>query len=226
MALTDNEKEKNKKRNKNRAIDAGSNFRWSDKQKMEAVSSYLALGNLALVARLIGIPEVTLRVWKASTWWQSAVEDMRMQERIELSARMKKLVEASQIIVAQRLETGDPVVINGKIEFKPVSMKDAHKVAVDLIDRKKDLDKLTKDDAVTDERNDDKLEKLAERFAEMATKSIQKQFDKARTVDTGEIEDAVYDERETRLQEGIREVPFEAGTDQESDGTDDGSSTS
>lgn len=191
MALTDNERTKKEKRNKNRAIDAGSNFRWSDKQKLEAVQSYLALGNLALTSRILGIPEVTLRVWKAQEWWKDVVEDLQRQEKIQLSNRMKKLVEASQNIVAQRLETGDPILNQktGEIIYKPVSMKDAHKVSVDLIDRATILEKATRDDTPTVEGDDNKLEKLAEKFAEMATRSIQNKMDKTRTV---EVEDAVY----------------------------------
>lgn len=184
MALTDNPNEKDKKRSKSRAVDAGSNFRWSDKQKMEAVTSYLAIGNLALTSRILGIPEITLRVWKASEWWKALVDDLKTQEKIELSNRMKKLVEASQNIVAQRLEHGDPVMTQkGEIVYKPVSMKDAHKVAVDLIDRKKVVDATVNEDAPTDEKNDNKLELLAQRFAEIATKTIEKNFDKKRTVD-------------------------------------------
>jgi hypothetical protein len=102
-----------------------------------------------------------------------------------------------------------------------VSMKDAHKVAVDLIDRKKELDKLTVDDGPTEARDDDKLEKLAERFAEMATKSIENNLNKRRTVDA-EIVDAVHDEREAGLQERVRQVPFQARTNQEPDGENDG----
>jgi hypothetical protein len=234
MALTDNEREKKIKRTKKKSLTAEGNFRWSDKQKMEAVTSWLALGNLALVSRLSGIPEVTLRVWKASTWWKELVEELKMQESIQLSSRMKQLVEASQTIVAQRLESGDPILNQktGEIVYKPVSMKDAHKVAVDLIDRKKELDKLTSDDVVTDERADDKLTKLAEKFAEMATRSIEKNLNKQRTIDADDVEiierdaHAVHEEREARLREGIQGISFEAGADQESDGTDDGTEAS
>lgn len=221
MALTDNERGKKEKRNKNRAIDAGSNFRWSDKQKLEAVQAYLALGNLALASRILGIPEITLRVWKAQEWWHEVVEELRLQESIQLSARMKKLVEASQTIVAQRLETGDPILNQktGEIVYKPVSMKDAHKVSIDLIDRQKDIQKMIDGVPVENEANESKLEALAERFAEMATKSIQKQFDKKRTI---EVIDAVYDERQEGLSEGTsvgtheeaRETGSESGTEQ------------
>lgn len=226
MALTDNERGKNEKRKKNRPVDAKTNLRWSDQQKLEAVNSYLALGNLALVSRITGIPEITLRVWKASDWWKDVVDDVQRTEKIQLSNRMKQLVEASQRIVAQRLETGDPILNQktGQIEFKPVSMKDAHKVAVDLIDRQTVIEKALRNDQPQSEENDNnKLEKLAEKFAEMATMSIQKNFDKKRTI---EVTDAVYEERETRLQDGVPEISFEAGTNQESDGEDDSEATS
>jgi hypothetical protein len=230
MALTDNERTKKEKRTRNRAIDAGTNKRWSDKQKLEAVSSWLALGNLALVSRLLGIPEITIRVWKTSEWWAKAVEELKLQEKIELSARMKKLIEASHIIVAQRLETGDPILNQktGEIVYKPVSLKDAHKVATDLIDRQKEVEKATRDDGPSEARNDDKLERLAEKFAEMATKSIERSFNKQRTVDaeTVEVIDAVDEERETRLQTGVRQISGETGTNQEAFGTDSGEATS
>lgn len=195
MALTDNKRMKTKRRTKPRPIGAGTNLSWSDKQKLQAVQSWLALGNLALVARIHGIPEDTLRDWRVTTWWKETVEDLKLSEKVELSARMKKLIEASQTLVAQRLETGDPIMNQktGEIVYKPVSMKDAHRVAVDLIDRRANVEKLTQDNEMTDERADDKLAKLAERFAEMATKSIETQINKRRTVDAEDIEMAQDD---------------------------------
>lgn len=232
MALTDNPRAKKEDRTKRRAVTAEKSLRWSDAQKLEAVTSWLALGNLALTARVLNIPEITLRVWKASEWWQTCVEEVRLSENIQLSSRMKRLVEASHVIVAQRLETGDPVLLQktGEIVYKPVSMKDAHKVAVDLIDRQKDIEKLTNEDVPTDEKNDDKLEKLAEKFAEMATKSIEKHINKRRTVEN--IEEVTYsaphDTREEGLSEsfglGENQSPGEAGPEggAEQSSSDDG----
>jgi hypothetical protein len=218
MALTDNERVKAKKRDKKRPIDAKTNLAWSDSQKLEAIHAWLTLGNLALTSRITGIPEITLRVWKTSEWWRQTVDDIRLQDNIQLSARMRKLVEASQQIVAQRLETGDPILNQktGEIVYKPVSLKDAHKVSIDLIDRKQVLDKITTDTGPTEERNDDKLQRLAERFAEMATKSIEKKYNKQRTVDVTDVEEvssAVDEERETGLQEGVRSLPGKTGPD-------------
>lgn len=225
MALTDNKREKKSKRDKNRPVTTEHNYRWSDQQKMEAIQTWLAVGNLSLTSRILNIPEITLRVWKASSWWNEAVEDLRLSENIKVTARMRKLIEASQNIVAQRLETGDPFFNQKKgiVEYKPVSLKDAHKVAVDLMDRVPELERLTTDDKSTVQKDDDKLERLAERFAEMATKSIEKQINKKRTVDVTvkDVTDAVYDQREEGLQEGAGLGTQEQAGESETEGSEE-----
>jgi hypothetical protein len=66
MAFSDVEKEKDLKRNVPRALDA-TNKRWSDKQKLEALQTWMALGNASMTARMLGIPAVTMKVWQATT---------------------------------------------------------------------------------------------------------------------------------------------------------------
>jgi transposase-like protein len=190
LALSDIEKEKDKKRNVNRAVSADTNLRWSDKQKLEAVQSWLVLGNMSLVSRLHGIPRITLQVWKASAWWKELVDELKLQDRIELSNKMKSIVNAAHAVVANRLENGDPVLNQktGEIVMKPVAMKDAHRVAVDLLNQREAIEKATQG-PVEQEHNSDKLEALAERFAEFATKSIEKKLDNKRTV---EVTDVVF----------------------------------
>lgn len=190
MALSDIEKEKDKKRNVNRAISADTNMRWSDKQKLEAVQSFLVLGNTSLVSRILGIPRITLQVWKTTAWWKELVDEIKLQDRIELSHKMKSIVNAAHAVVANRLENGDPVLNQktGEIVMKPVSMKDAHKVSVDLLNQREVLEKATKG-PVEEVQNSDKLEALAEKFAEFATKSIEKKLDTKRTI---EVTDVVF----------------------------------
>lgn len=169
---------------------AKGNVHWSDKQKMEAVNSFLLLGNLALTGRLLNIPEVTLRVWKSSVWWKELVAEAKLQEKVELSARVKKLVDASMSVVEDRLAHGDFQFDQktGQIIRRPVNMKDAHKVAVDMQDR---MDIMEKGEKVeqTDEHVEDKLLKLAEKFADMATKKIEQAQDRQRTVDAQDVEE-------------------------------------
>ncbi len=172
--------------------DVTTKHHWSDKQKMEAIQSYLMLGNLALTGRILNIPEVTLRVWKTTDWWKTAVAEVKSQEKIELSAKMKKIVKASLDVVEDRLVNGDFQFDqkSGEVVRKPVNMKDAHRVAVDLQQRQEVLDKLD-GEVATEENQEAKLLKLAEKFAEMATKKIDQIASEHRTID---VEDAVVKE--------------------------------
>lgn len=191
MALTDSTKTRKKSLPSTpvRSTLAPTNKQWSDKQKMDAVNSYLLLGNLALTGRLLNIPEITLRVWKASTWWKDAVAEVKASEKIELSARIKKLVDASMTVVEDRLSNGDFQYDQktGAMIRKPVNLKDAHKVSVDLQARQ---DILEKSEVVvqTEEHVEDKLLKLAEKFADMATKKIEQNNNDRRTVDVDDVE--------------------------------------
>lgn len=188
--LSDSVKVKTTYKNpKDKSILAKTRGHWSDKQKLEAVQSYLLLGNLSLTGRILGIPEVTLRVWKTTDWWNDLVNEVKTQERIQLSARMKQIVDASLTVVEDRLLNGDYQFDQktGQTIRKPVNMKDAHKVAVDLQDRQEILEKSEKP-VITDDHIEDKLLKLAAKFAEMATKSIQDKKDEQRTVDAEIIE--------------------------------------
>ena len=175
----------------NRSINAPTNEHWSVKQKMEAVNSYLLLGNLALTGRLLGIPEITLRVWKAQTWWKDAVDEIKSSEKVQLSARIKKLVDASLTVVEDRLLNGDFQFDqkSGSVVRKPVNMKDAHKVAIDMAGKQEQIEKSERPEQ-TEEHVEDKLLKLAEKFADMATKKIEQNNNAARTVDV--VEDVEF----------------------------------
>jgi transposase-like protein len=216
MALSDNDKMKDRKP-KIRSVEATTNKSWSDKQKIEAVQSYLLLGNLALTSRILQIPEITLRVWKTTEWWKNVVDDMRQQESMEMSGRLRKIVDASLIAVEDRLINGDLMYDNktGQMVRKPVNMRDAHKVAVDLMDKKKLLDKEATD-GPQEQQDDDRLLKLAEKFASFVQNKIDKPAEILEVLqDVSDVEEknnAIYDERETGLQERERAVQLEAGS--------------
>ena len=147
-----------------RSVEAKSHS-WSDKQKIEAVQSYLLLGNLALTSRILNIPEITLRVWKTSEWWKNTVEDIKASENIQMSTRLKKILDASLVAVEDRLVNGDFVYDNKTQQMvrKQVNMRDAHKVAVDLMEKSSVLEKATtpKEQEQTDES---RMERLAQLF--------------------------------------------------------------
>lgn len=190
---------------------------WSDGQKLEAVKTYLMTGNIAMTARILKIPEDTLRRWVKSTWWTEIVDDLRTQDELQLSTRFKKIVEKTLEVVEDRLENGDFVYDQktGAMRRKPVAMRDAHKVGLDL-DAKRDLILGRQAPQASNEQIDAKLSKLAQSFADIV--NGRKALDPANVVDveTKEVEDAVHDERETRLQEGVCEVPGDSGTEAQS----------
>lgn len=190
--LSDTPSKQDRKTGRNRSIEAGTNKQWSDNQKMEAIQSYLLLGNLALTSRILGIPEITLRVWKRTDWWADMVNEIKSQDRIQLSSRMKKIVDASLTVVEDRLLNGDYQFDQktGQNIRKPVNMKDAHKVAVDLQDRQDLIEKSQKPE-ITEDKIELRLLQLANTFADMATKRIEQTKDIKRTVD---VEDAEYTE--------------------------------
>lgn len=166
--LSDNENRKHLPSNKRRAVGATSKA-WSDSQKLEAVTTYLALGNLVLTGNVLKIPEMTLRGWKQQQWWKDIEAELKVQEDIQLSTRLKRIVESTLAATEDRIANGDFIydTKEGALVRKPVSMKDAHRVAMDLIDKREYLDN-KQPSSITVEAIDDKLKKLAEKFEQIA----------------------------------------------------------
>lgn len=142
---------------------------WSDSQKLEAVTTYLSLGNLALTASVLKIPEPTLRTWRQKDWWHEIEGELRVQENLQLSSRLKRIIENTLAVTEDRIANGDFIYDNrsGQMVRKPVSMKDAHKVTMDMLDKREVLDNKKPVNASM-EQIDDKLAKLAQKFEEIA----------------------------------------------------------
>jgi hypothetical protein len=135
------------------------------------VQTYLLLGGVRAASHALKIPEVTIRSWQRQEWWQEMVKDIKDMENLELSNRMKKIVDKSLDLVMDRLDKGDFIYDqkSGKMVRKPVALRDIHRVAVDMTDRKL---KLQTNEAVQvhEENVVSKLEKLAQQFAQFADK--------------------------------------------------------
>lgn len=141
---------------------------WSDAQKLETVKTFLMTGNLAMTARMLKIPEDTARRWAKSTWWVEIVDDLRTQDELLLSTRLQKIVAKSLDVVEDRLDNGDFVYDqkSGAMRRKPVALRDAHKVGLDL-DAKRELILGRQAPRASEEQIDDKLLKLAKSFADI-----------------------------------------------------------
>lgn len=166
--LSDNKRKQEIPSKRGRPV-GSAGHQWSDSQKLEAVTTYLALGNLVLTSNVLKIPEMTLRGWKQKDWWKDIEGELRVQESLELSARLKRIVENTLAAAEDRIANGDFIYDNksGQMVRKPVSLKDAHKVAMDMIDKREVLEN-KQPTSVSMERIDDKLTKLAQKFEEIA----------------------------------------------------------
>ena len=146
---------------------------YSDSQKIEAVTTYIMLGSLKLAAGTLKIPHDTMKLWKKSEWWKEVENDLRIQEDLQLSKRLQNIVNRSLDVVEDRLENGDFIYDQktGKMRRKPVQMKDAHKISMDMHERHQDLlDRHMADTSITTDKIETRLADLAKEFARIASK--------------------------------------------------------
>jgi hypothetical protein len=170
MALSDTEFRSKMPSVRRRAI-ARKRGHWSDSQKLEAVQSYLILGNLKLVSGALKIPYATLRLWKSSEWWKQIIEDLKIQEDLQLSTRLKKIITKSYDVIEDRMENGDFVFDQktGEMRRKPVGVRDATEVARQLEERReKAVERHMGEKTITEDKIEKTLASLAEQFAKIA----------------------------------------------------------
>lgn len=168
--LTDSDLRKSRiTSNRRRAVSAAKSF-WSDSQKAEACTTYFLLGgNLTLTSKKLQIPYETLKTWKKSDWWRELENDIRNEERLTLSSKLRNLMDASLTVVQDRLEKGDWIYDQktGELRRKPVSMRDAGKLAMDAANLRTKMD-IQENHTVSVEHIEDKLQKLANAFSDLA----------------------------------------------------------
>ena len=145
---------------------------WSDSQKIEAVTTFLALGGSpSKTSEILQIPLQTLFMWKRQEWWHRIEQEIKKEEKLTLSYNLKQVIDKSIHLISDRLENGDWIYDNktGKLLRKPVPMKDAARVASDMIDKRLKIED-SETFTVAQENIQDKLNQLAKSFSELATK--------------------------------------------------------
>lgn len=200
---------------------------YPDSVKTDALKLYLICGNMRQVSASMNIPYDTLSVWKASKWWQDLSQDIRTEGHLALSHKMQKIADKAMDVTMDRLQNGDAVLDQktGEMKLKPVSMRDAHQVAVSFQDRALKLQHNPQDEA-HQATVQDRLAQLADAFSKMAGKTkkievIDVSFQEHAPVQPEEVgyqpeeadaypeevtgvEYALSDQREEGLQEGGR----------------------
>jgi hypothetical protein len=180
---------------------------WSEAKKIEAVTTWLALGNIPLVEGVTGVPRATLRQWKVQPWWKDLVNEIQTEDDQQLDGKLSKVVERSLDAVMERIEGGEFHIDSrtGQVKRVPVKLRDVHRVMVDVIDKRNLI--RGKPTSRTEKVEGDILVKLATQFALWASNAL-----KEKTIEGEVVQDAVYAERETRLQNRVQQVPQSAET--------------
>lgn len=183
---------------------------WDEKKRMQAVTTYIATGNVSLTAKTINVPVDTVRIWKTKDWWKEMMNELQSGSDLKLSKSLEKVVEKSLSAVEEILTNGDYHydAKAGMVVRVPAKLRDLNKISVDFIDRQtmlQDRQKPVQQDAETTEG---RLLKLAEQFAKfvqgkqieekVVNEVIEGQFQEL----PQEYQHAVHDQREERLQEG------------------------
>ena len=165
--LSDSPKLKNPKpKRKNKSLK-----KWhSDAKKLETVKCFLITGSHRQTAAAMNLPEPTLRTWRNTDWWKECVEEIKTEGTMTLTSRLKKVAHSALDIPEDRLQNGDFFFNNksGEVERRGVSMRDAHRVATDLLKHTDQIERRPSGQVATEESVDAKLDHLANKFAEIA----------------------------------------------------------
>lgn len=184
-------------------------------KKLEVVGQWLLLGNMKLVAGMTGVDYDLIRKWKGQPWWPEMVKELRATQNIEMDTKLSDVIQKSLDATYDRIVNGDFIYDQktGKILRKPVNMRDAARVASDLLSRRELLrDKF-------EAKGEDKALSVEEHL-KMLANNMSKWFESKNQpiIELEEVEDAVYAERETGLQEGERPLQQPPGECEEAGG--------
>jgi transposase-like protein len=147
--------------------------RWyTDREKLEAVKCYLITGNQAATAAALNIHKNTMNTWVNSQWFKDLMEQVKREGNIQLTNKLRKIADKALDITQDRLENGEWIYDQktGEMRRKAILAKDAHKIAVELLDRSFEVeDRQSREQTNVDTANH--LELLANAFKDMANKT-------------------------------------------------------
>ena len=142
---------------------------WTQNQKLQAVSTYLMLGNMSETALITGIPLATLKMWKTSDWFKEYSLQLQTEDVQQMDSNLKRVVDKALKAVEDRLDLGDAQFDQktGEIIRIPVKAHVALKITTDLLTKQEKLRENPMKEEV-EKTIDDRLLKLSEEFAKFA----------------------------------------------------------
>lgn len=143
---------------------------WTQNQKLQAVSTYLMLGNMAETAVVTGIPLATLKIWKVTDWFKEYCLQLQSEDVQQMDSNLKRVITKALKATEDRLDLGDAQFDQrtGEIIRIPVKAHVALKISTELMTKQQKLYENPVREEV--ERTiDERLLKLSEEFARFAT---------------------------------------------------------
>lgn len=143
---------------------------WSDRQKMEACTTYLLTGSWVATSAATNIPLDTIKKWGASQWWKDMEEEVRRSSRMQLQGRLKQIVDKSINHLEDRLDNGDFVYDSksGKVVRRPIPARTLSTVVSNSIDKAVLLEKLQTAPVQNQDQISSRLAKIQEEFKRFA----------------------------------------------------------
>ena len=148
---------------------------WTQNQKLQAVSTYLMLGNMSETAIVTGIPLATLKIWKVTDWFKEYCLQLQSEDVQQMDSNLKRVINKALKATEDRLDLGDAQFDQrtGEIIRIPVKAHVALKISTELMTKQQQLYENPMKEEV--ERTiDDRLLKLSEEFARFAGAKIPK----------------------------------------------------
>lgn len=114
--------------------------KYNAEQKMAAAMAYVISGNSKQASRICGIPDATIRWWKASAaWWPNAIAKCFKDKNDSVDAAMTEAIEVGMGNILDMLKNGEYVLDKGKLVRKPASLRDTYIGVATLQDKRQIL---------------------------------------------------------------------------------------
>ena len=143
---------------------------WTQNQKLQAVSTYLMLGNMSETAIVTGVPLPTLKLWKQTDWFKEYSLQLQTEDVQQMDSNLRRVIQKALKATEDRLDLGDAQFDQrtGEIVRVPVKAHVALKITTDLMTKQQKLYENPVKEQV-EKTIDDRLLKLSEEFARFAT---------------------------------------------------------
>ena len=114
---------------------------WTQNQKLQAVSTYLMLGNMAETAVITGIPLATLKIWKVTDWFKEYCLQLQSEDVQQMDSNLKRVITKALKATEDRLDLGDAQFDQrtGEIIRIPVKAHVALKISTELMTKQQKL---------------------------------------------------------------------------------------